>query len=84
MWAHQQNDEVKIAAADILCQDLTRSLTGKKASDRYFRACSKLADMIIEGKWQELKEIQQLDILFSYTPAPKAEKKEKAAAGKPG
>ncbi|HEY9776677.1 MAG TPA: acyl-CoA dehydrogenase family protein [Planktothrix sp.] len=79
MWAHKQQDEVFIAAADILCQDLQRSLTGKQPSDRYFRACSKLADMIIEGKWKEINDVYKADVLFSYTKKP-AESKEKAKA----
>jgi alkylation response protein AidB-like acyl-CoA dehydrogenase len=79
MWAHKQQDEVFIAAAHILCQDLQRSLTGKQPSDRYFRACSKLADMIIEGKWKEINDVYKADVLFSYTKKP-AESKEKAKA----
>ena len=37
LWAHQQKNEVAVAAADILCQDLRRKLTGERPSDRYFR-----------------------------------------------
>jgi alkylation response protein AidB-like acyl-CoA dehydrogenase len=80
MWAHQQQDKVMIAAADILCQDLRRSLTGERPSDKYFRACSKLADMIIAGEYKELASIDQADILFSYSKKEKV--KEPAAAAK--
>jgi alkylation response protein AidB-like acyl-CoA dehydrogenase len=78
LWAHEQGDPVQIAAADILCQDLRRGLTGQRPSDRYFRDCSKLADMIIDGQWKVLNDIWQADILFSYDK--KAPVKEKAAA----
>ena len=67
-------------AADILCQDLRRSLTGERPSDKYFRACSKLADMIIAGEYKELASIDQADILFSYSK--KEQVKEPAMAAK--
>lgn len=66
LWANRQQSEVCVAAADILCQDLTRKLEGERPSDSYFRACSKLADMIIEGKWDVLNDISRQEILFSY------------------
>ncbi|HEY9716417.1 MAG TPA: acyl-CoA dehydrogenase family protein [Trichormus sp.] len=80
MWAHKQADEVQIAAADILCQDLRRSLTGHKASDKYFRACSKLADLVIAGGFKDLQDVHQADILFSYTKKEAAPKEPAAAA----
>jgi hypothetical protein len=80
LWAHQQQDEVQIAAADILCQDLRRALTGERASDKYYRSCAKLADMIIEGKYKDLADIYQSEILFGYSKNPAA--KEPATAGK--
>ncbi len=75
MWAHNENDKVMIAAADILCQDLTRRLTGERPSDAYFKACSKLADMIIAGECKLLEGVEQADILMPYdkTAAPKKE-----------
>src|SRR5262249_30312014 len=41
LWGHRQNDEAAVAAADILCQDLRRKLTGERPSDRYFRDAGK-------------------------------------------
>ena len=82
LWAHQQQDEVQIAAADILCQDLRRGLTGEQPSDKYFRACSKPADMIIAGGYKDLETIYKADIMFSYTKKPAG--KEAQAAGKAG
>ena len=66
MYAHSQKDPVIEASADILCQDLRRKLTGERPSDAYFRACSKLADQIADGKFPGLSEIQTEDILFKY------------------
>lgn len=70
-WAHNQQDDVLIAAADILCQDLRRDLTGEHASDKYYRACSKLADAIIGGGYKDLQDVHQADILFSYSKKTK-------------
>lgn len=66
LYAHQQKDEVTAAAADILCQDLSRKLTGEPPEDSYFKKTSKLADMIIEGKFKPLADIRREDIILSY------------------
>ena len=79
LWAHNENDKVMIRAADVLCQDLTRKLTGERPSDSYFKDCSKLADMIIAGEFKAIQEIEQADIIFSYDKAPA--KKEAVKAG---
>ena len=36
LWASRQSSEVVQAAADILCQDLTRKITGKRPTRRLF------------------------------------------------
>jgi alkylation response protein AidB-like acyl-CoA dehydrogenase len=66
LWAHQQREEVTIAAADILCQDLRRKLTGQRPSDAYFRAASKLADLILSGEYSPLAGVVQGEILMPY------------------
>ncbi len=79
LWAHQKpgalphqnrdgkkNGEVAIAAADILCQDLRRKLSGQRPSDRYFRDLNRLADMIIEGGFEDLAQIRADEILMPY------------------
>ena len=80
LWAHTEGDKVMIAATDILCQDLTRKLTGERPSDSYFKACSKLADMIIEGEFKAIADLDRQDILMSYDKSPA--KKEPVALGK--
>ncbi len=67
LWAKRQNDEVIEAAADIVCQDLTRKLTGAHPSDTYFKKTSKLADMIIEGRYKPIEGIDRADILLPYS-----------------
>jgi alkylation response protein AidB-like acyl-CoA dehydrogenase len=66
MYAHAQNDPIIEASADILCQDLRRKLTGERPSDTYFKACSKLADQVLDGKFPGLSELETADILFKY------------------
>jgi alkylation response protein AidB-like acyl-CoA dehydrogenase len=74
LWAQEGGDPVVQAATDILCQDLRRKLTGERASDRYFRQVTKLADLIIEKGYPGMSDIAHADILFSY--AKKAPTKE--------
>jgi alkylation response protein AidB-like acyl-CoA dehydrogenase len=66
LWGHRQKDEVSVAAADILCQDLRRKHTGQRPSDRYFRDAGKLADSIISGGYRALAEAPRQDILKKY------------------
>jgi alkylation response protein AidB-like acyl-CoA dehydrogenase len=66
LWGHQQRDDVSKNAADILCQDLRRKLTGERPSDRYFHDASQLADQIIAGGYPALAGIPQQEILMKY------------------
>jgi hypothetical protein len=66
LWAHQQKRDVITLAADILCQDLRRKLTGERPSDRYFRDVSVLADKIISDGFPGLEDVVPQDILMPY------------------
>jgi alkylation response protein AidB-like acyl-CoA dehydrogenase len=66
LWGHRQKDEAAVAAADILCQDLTRKLTGKRPGDRYFRDADKLADVILSGGFETLVGVPRQEILMKY------------------
>jgi hypothetical protein len=66
LYAPQLNDEVMLDAADILCQDFTRKLTGERPSDKYFKDCRKLADKILAGGMPSLAGIQKTEVLFRY------------------
>lgn len=68
-WARRRNDDTFTAAADILCQDLERKLTGERPSDEYFKACRKLAERIIETGFDGINEVARADILVPYTGA---------------
>ncbi len=65
-WAHQQQNLCVEMSADILCQDLRRKLAGERPTDSYFKACSELADMVIDGGFPGLNEIDRADIIFPY------------------
>jgi alkylation response protein AidB-like acyl-CoA dehydrogenase len=66
LWGHRQGKEAAVAAADILCQDLRRKLTGRRPSDSYFRDAGKLADLILAGGFEELSDVPQAEILMRY------------------
>jgi alkylation response protein AidB-like acyl-CoA dehydrogenase len=66
LWGARQKDEAVVAAADFLCQDLRRRLTGERPSDHYFRDASKLADMILAGGFEALAGVPRAEILMKY------------------
>ncbi len=66
MWAHQRKNEATTQAADILCQDLRRKLTGTRPSDAYFNQVSQLADTILAGGFEEIAGVPREEILQKY------------------
>jgi alkylation response protein AidB-like acyl-CoA dehydrogenase len=66
LWGHRQGKEASIAAADILCQDLRRKLTGERPSDHYFRDASRLADVILSGGFEAIAGVPREEILMKY------------------
>jgi hypothetical protein len=66
LWAQQQQNETSVAAADILCQDLRRKLTGDRPSEQYFRDVGRLADQILAGGYEALTGVQRAEILRPY------------------
>jgi alkylation response protein AidB-like acyl-CoA dehydrogenase len=65
VWGHRK-DEATVAAADFLCQDLRRRLTGERPSDGYFKDASKLADQVIGGGFETLAGVPRDEILMKY------------------
>jgi len=59
-------NEATVAAADFACQDLRRKLTGKRTSDRYFRDAMKLADLVIDGGFEQNAGVTKEEILMRY------------------
>jgi acyl-CoA dehydrogenase len=66
LWGNAQGEHPRADAADILCQDLRRKLTGERPADRYFQDCARLADRIISGEFEDLENVPRAEILMSY------------------
>ena len=66
LYAAKQNDEVVRAAADVVCQDLRRELTGSAPTDRYFRAINSLGASVAEGKFASIAGLAPDEILMKY------------------
>ena len=66
LWASKQSSELVQTAADILCQDLTRKITGERPTDAYFRAVTKLGEKIAEGGFEAIAGIETGEILMPY------------------
>src|SRR5262249_30544093 len=52
--AARGKNETTIAAADYFCQETRRRLAGQRPSDRFFRDATKLADLIINGGFEQI------------------------------
>jgi alkylation response protein AidB-like acyl-CoA dehydrogenase len=66
LWGHRQTDEATIAAADFLCQDLRRKLSGQRPSDNYFKDANRLADVILQGGFEAIAGVPREEILMKY------------------
>ncbi len=72
LHAHAKGDEATKLAADVLCMDLRAQITGKaikndaKQYRRYIRNSSKLADLVVEGKFHQLDGAVETAILRQY------------------
>jgi alkylation response protein AidB-like acyl-CoA dehydrogenase len=66
LFAARQDDEIVRDAADVLCQDLTRELTGARPSDRYFRSVSSLGAKIADGAFKSIAGWNPDEILMPY------------------
>ena len=66
LWAGRQKNEAVVAAADMLCQDLRRKLTGGRPTDAYFRQVGQVADMILAGGYEALAGVPADEILMRY------------------
>lgn len=64
--ASEKGDEATIAAANILCHDLTRELNVPRKDAKYRRAARRLADMVLDGKFEQIKDTPAPTILRQY------------------
>lgn len=66
LYAARQDDELVRDAADIACQDLTRKITGKRPSDKYFKAVTRLGKAIADGGYKAIAGVAAQEIMMSY------------------
>ncbi len=66
LYAGKQNDEIVRSAADVLCQDLKRRLTGARPTNQYFRTVTGLGERIAEGGFKSLTGVEPAEILMRY------------------
>ena len=66
LYGADQEDEIVRAAADVLCQDLRRELTGERPTDRYYRQVTRLGESIVDGGFRSIASLQAEEILMPY------------------
>jgi acyl-CoA dehydrogenase len=66
LWAGRQSSEIVQAAAEVLCSDLKRRLTGRRPTDAEFRAVTKLGDAVASGGFEAIAGIEAGEILMPY------------------
>jgi alkylation response protein AidB-like acyl-CoA dehydrogenase len=66
LYGARQTDETIRSAADVLCQDLTRELTGARPSNSYFRTVTQLGDSIANGAFRSIAGLDPDEILMGY------------------
>ncbi len=67
LYGARQTDEVVRQAADCQCQELTRKLSGKRPTDRYFRAVTKLGESIADGGFHSIAGLHPDEIMMPYS-----------------
>ena len=66
LYAARQQDQVVVDAADVLCQQITLELTGRRPPDRFYRDITRLGETITDGGFTSLAGIQSDEILMNY------------------
>jgi hypothetical protein len=66
MWSGQQSDEVLHSAADVLCCDLRREITGERPTGVYFRSVTSLGKAVADGGFAVLAGVEADEILMHY------------------
>ncbi|QEF98837.1 Acyl-CoA dehydrogenase [Stieleria maiorica] len=66
LYAAGQNDAVTRAAADTVCSELRRRITGAHPSDLDYRQVTSLGATIADKGWNELRGVESGEILQGY------------------
>jgi hypothetical protein len=66
LYAARQEDEVVRSAAEVLCDDFTRELTGRRVSDRELRRVTSLGAAIADGGFKSIAGLKPDEIMMGY------------------
>jgi alkylation response protein AidB-like acyl-CoA dehydrogenase len=66
LFAKRRNNEATTLAADVVCHELRRKLTGERASDGYFKQLAELGDVILAGGFEEIAGVPRDEIMQKY------------------
>lgn len=66
LWTGQQQSEGTRLAGQLLCEELSLKLKGRRPDDGYFRRACQLGELVAEGGFEEIAGIPQEPILMSY------------------
>ena len=66
LYADQSDDAITRAAADTVCRELRKRITGEAMTDGDFRQVTKLGSMIADDGWSELDGVRQSKIMMPY------------------
>ncbi len=66
LYAAKQEDDVVRQAANVLCTDLRRELTGQRPTNRDFKAMTSLGADVAEGRFKSIAGIKPDEILMRY------------------
>ena len=69
LHAAKSSDEIVRSAADTMCRELQRNITGSKSSDSDFRQVTQLGARIAEEGWSEIGHVKAGGILMPYKRA---------------
>jgi hypothetical protein len=64
LYAGKQNDEIVRTAADVLCQDFKRRLTGARPTSQYFRTVTQLGEQIADGAFKSIAGLDEAGIIL--------------------
>ena len=66
LYAANVEDQTTRAAADVVCRELRRRITGQAATDQDFRRATKLGKTIAQEGWSQLEDVERGKILMPY------------------
>ena len=66
LYAAESKDEIVRQAADGICRELRRRITGKRPTDRDYHHITKLGAKIVDDGWKELEGLRTAEIMMPY------------------